>query len=353
MRRLRKKALLRAAYGAGKDVRSMFAFPVLIGDIGGTNARFAVLSAPGRPYSLLPLMRTAASPNPVDSIRAALASHAGPAPRSSMIAVANRVDGLAVRLTNADWTIDAGAIGEALRMERVTLVNDYTPVAASAAMFDAARGDLAPIGEPAFGGHGARLVLGPGTGFGAGALVPIEDRFAILATEAGHMELGPAEGTEFALWPHIERVLGRVTVETVLSGPGLARLAVAVAEHRCEALPSSAPNDILEAGRKGVPVAVETLDLFARLLGRFAGDLALAFEASGGVFIAGGIAPRMVDILQAGAFRQAFDSKSPHDAWARRVPAAVIVHPAPALLGLAGLASDPKRFIFPSQSWLG
>ena len=86
-------------------------------------------------------------------------------------------------------------------MERVTLVNDYTPVAASAAMFDAARGDLAPIGEPAFRGHGARLVLGPGTGFGAGALVPIEDRFAILATEAGHMELGPAEGTEFALWP--------------------------------------------------------------------------------------------------------------------------------------------------------
>lgn len=330
----------------------MFAFPVLIGDIGGTNARFAILPAPGAPFTLLPKMQTAASPDPVDAIRAALAAHDGPAPRSSMIAVANRVDGLTVTLTNADWTIDARAIGTALGLERVTLVNDYTPVAASAALFDPARGDLAPIGQAGFGAQGARLVIGPGTGLGAGALVPIEERFAILATEAGHMELGPANAGELALWPFLEPVLGRITAEAILSGPGLFRLAKALANHRGEAVSFAAPNEILDAGRRGQPVAVEALTLFARLLGRFAGDLALAFEASGGVFIAGGIAPRMVDILQAGALREAFDRKSPHEPWAQGVPVSVIVHPEPALLGLAGLASDPGRFIFPSRSWL-
>ena len=87
--------------------------------------------------------------------------------------------------------------------------------------------------------------------------------------------------------------------------------------------------------------------IFARLLGRFAGDLALTFESSGGVFIAGGIAPRMVDILQAGGFRDAFDRKAPHDAWARKVPAYVIVNPEPALQGLAAIVTNPQRFRLP------
>jgi glucokinase len=328
----------------------MFAFPVLIGDIGGTNARFAVVPTPGAPFVLLPRMSTAAA-NPINAIRTAMAAYDGPAPRSAIIAVANRVDGTVVTLTNADWTIDAGAIGTALGLERVTLVNDYTPVAASVAMFDPARGDLAPIGDAGVAGQGTRVVLGPGTGLGAGALAFAENRLAILATEAGHMELGPADAAEFAFWPHLEPVLGRITAETILSGPGLLRLAGALAAYRGESVAFSSPHEILEAGRKGQPVAVETLTAFARLLGRFAGDLALAFEASGGVFIAGGIAPRMIDILQAGALRRAFDKKSPHDAWARSVPLAIIMHPEPALLGLAGLATDTGDFIFKSHSW--
>ncbi|HEV2557745.1 MAG TPA: glucokinase [Microvirga sp.] len=331
----------------------MFAFPVLIGDIGGTNARFAVLPSPGAPYTLLPRMLTAAAPTPVEAIRAALAAYDGPAPRSGMIAVANRVDTTAVTLTNAAWTVDAAEIGLAFGLERVTLVNDYTPVAASAALLDASRGDLAPVGEAGFGGSGARLVIGPGTGLGAGALAPVEGRFAVLATEAGHMELGPVGGEELALWPHIEPVLGRISGEALLSGPGLLRLATALARLRGEPVAFAGPHQILESGREGLPVAVEALTLFARLLGRFAGDLALAFEARGGVFIAGGIAPRMVDILQGGALREAFDRKAPHEAWARAVPVSVVVHPEPALLGLSGLASEPGRFIFSSRSWDG
>jgi glucokinase len=179
----------------------------------------------------------------------------------------------------------------------------------------------------------------------------VEDRFAILATEAGHMEFGPLHDEEAALWRHLERVGGRVSAEVVLSGPGLFRLSKAFAAHRAVECPFTVPNDVLTAAREGDALAGATLDLFARWLGRFAGDLALTFEASGGVFIAGGIAPRMVDILQSGGFREAFDRKAPHDAWARSVPVFIIVNPEPALQGLAALVTKPDRFVFPSQGW--
>jgi glucokinase len=331
----------------------MFAFPVLLGDIGGTNARFAVLGAAGEPIHFLPRARTAAAPGPIEAVKDALSGFGGPAPRSAMIAVATRVDSTVIRLTNAHWVIDAAAIGAALGLERVVLVNDYTPVAASVVALDESRGDLARIGTPGPVEAGTRVVLGPGTGFGVAALMPVEDRLAILATEAGHVEFGPAEEGEMRLWPFLERVGERVSAEVVLSGPGLFRLAKALSMLHGEACRFSVPNDVLEAARGGHPIAAAALGLFGRWLGRFAGDLALTFEATGGVFVAGGIAPKMVDILQQGDFRSAFDRKAPHDSWARGLPAFVIVNPEPALLGLSVLVTDPRRFIFRSQGWQG
>jgi glucokinase len=329
---------------------SSYAFPVLLGDIGGTNARFAVLPAPGAQVSLLPRMRTAATPSPAESIQAALVGYEGDAPRSAMIAVATRVDKPSIRLTNANWTIDARAIAEALDLRRVTLVNDYTPVAASVTVLEESRGELASLGGHGTG-PGTRVVLGPGTGLGAAALVPVEDRLAILATEAGHVEFGPTHDDEMVLWPHLERVGERITAEVVLSGPGLFRLSQALAAHRCCECPYAVPNDVLDAAQAGDPLALGTLELFSRWLGRFAGDLALTFEATGGIYIAGGIAPRMVPVLQDGSFRTAFNRKAPHHSWAESVPAYVIVHPEPAIQGLAALVTEPGKFVFQSQGW--
>jgi glucokinase len=330
----------------------MFEFPVLLGDIGGTNARFAILDAPGGAMRSLPRLLTASMRDPVGALGGLLSRDFGPPPRSAILAVANRVDSLQVRLTNAAWTIDAAALGPALGLSRVVLVNDYPPVAAALAVLDAARGDLARIGPDLAPGSGPRLVLGPGTGLGAAALVPVAERFAILPTEAGHVEFGPVQDDEAALWPSIERVNGRITAEAVLSGPGLFRLCSAVAKLRGRVNPFAVPNDVIVAALAGdEALAVETLSLFARLLGRFAGDLALAFEASGGVFIAGGIAPRIVGVFRSGAFRAAFEAKAPHDAWARRVPTFVITHQEPALQGLGALVSDPARFVLSLQEW--
>jgi glucokinase len=331
---------------------STFAFPVLIGDIGGTNSRFAVVPQRGAAYISLPRMLTACTPDPVDAIRDTLSHYSGPPPRSAMIAVANRVDGPVVRLTNADWTIDAGAIGAALGLSRVALVNDYTPVAASAVTFGPTEDGLVRIGPDVPSGPGPRVVVGPGTGLGAGMVAPVADRLAILASEAGHMELGPAEDDEFRLWPHLERVGGRVTAEVVLSGPGLCRLCHALADLRDETNPLVTPPDVLRAWREERSnLAGAALELFARLLGRFAGDLALALEATGGVFIAGGIPPRITDVLNGGGFRAAFEKKAPHQAWAARVPTFVITDPDPALRGLTVLVTEPARFVFRFREW--
>jgi glucokinase len=330
-----------------------FHHPVVIGDIGGTNARFALLPAPGEPIVMLPRVLTAAYPGPGTALWDALQGWTGPAPRSAVLAVAARVEGPVVTMTNAPWIVDAAGIAAALGLDRITLVNDFVPVAAAlSALHGDPDGDLVRLGPAPAPRPGLKVVLGPGTGLGAAALAPVGDRLVVLPTEAGHVEFGPAEADEWALWPGIERVCGRVTTETVLSGPGLVRLHRALVHAAGGAEGFDAPSDVCEAGLSGADRrAAATLDLFARLLGRFAGDLAIMFGAKGGVYVAGGIAPRILDVLRGGGFRTAFERKAPQDAFARKIPTWVVTHPDPALLGLAVLAEQDERFVYPCASY--
>ncbi|MCJ2045492.1 glucokinase [Methylobacterium sp. J-078] len=337
----------------------MFEFPVLVGDIGGTNARFAIVPEAGAEPVLLSREETAGHPDPSAAIRASLARGAGaqgsPAPRSAILAVAARVDGPAVQLTNAHWVIEGARIGQDFGLSRAVVVNDYVPVAAGAAAISPS--ELTPIGprreEGRAGDQGARLVLGPGTGFGAAALLPVDERLLIVSTESGHVDFGPATPAELALWPHLERVEGRVTVETLLSGPGLTRLHAGLHRLRTGADgPHLDPAAVTEAGLSGSdPDAAAALNLFAKLLGRVCGDLALTFLATGGVYIGGGIAPRIIDVLRQGAFRRAFEHKPPFVAQMQAIPTSVIAVHDPALTGLAALASQPDRFAYHGQVW--
>lgn len=329
----------------------MFEFPVLIGDIGGTNARFGLIETKGAPPRLLSREATHGHPHPSAAIRASLAQAGGPAPRSAILAIAGRVDAPAVQLTNADWLVDAAAIGRDFGLDRVALVNDYVPVAAGAAGI--APDELTPIGPEIGEARGPRLVLGPGTGFGAAALIPYEDRLAIVSTEAGHTDLGPTDAEETELWPAVERVEARVTVETLLSGPGLARLYAAIRAVRAGGDGSLCdPAEITSSGLSGAdPHAQAALGLFGKLLGRVCGDLALTFLATGGVYIGGGIAPRIVSILREGAFREAFERKAPFAEQMRSIPTSVITVKDPAFSGLAALASESGRFVYHGQAW--
>ncbi|ACL60106.1 glucokinase [Methylobacterium nodulans] len=328
----------------------MFDFPVLIGDIGGTNARFAVVPRPDADPVTLAHVQTAAYPDPSAAIREALALRQTAAPRSAILAIAGRVDGPSVHLTNANWVIEGARIGRDFGLSACAVVNDYVPVAAGAAALDPAGEDrttLAPIGPALAPGRGARLVLGPGTGFGAAALVPFGKQLAIVSTEAGHTDFGPSDAAEAAIWPALERIEGRVTVETLLSGPGLSRLYAALSGGS-----RAAPAEITARGLAGQdPAAVETLRLFAKLLGRLCGDLALTFLATGGVYIGGGIAPRILPVLQQGDFRRAFEHKPPFSRMMQAIPTCVITIADPAFTGLAALASRPELFAYDGQVW--
>ena len=329
----------------------MFEFPVLVGDIGGTNARFGLIETKGGAPRILTHEPTKGHPTPSDAIRASLKASGAPAPRSAILAIAGRVDAPEVRLTNADWVIAGARIGEDFGLSRVSVVNDYVPVAAGAAGIGPH--ELTPIGPTIEAPLGTRLVLGPGTGYGAAALVPYEDRLAIVSTEAGHTDFGASDAQDEEIWPAIERIEGRVTIEALLSGPGLSRLHAAIRKVRTGGDGSFVdPARITETGLSGEdPCAREAIEMFGKLLGRSCGNLALTFLATGGVYIGGGIAPRILDVLNEGVFRRAFEHKPPFAAMMRKVPTSVITVHDPALHGLAALASESGRFVYHGQVW--
>ncbi|WP_409564718.1 glucokinase [Methylobacterium sp. J-067] len=296
---------------------------------------------------------TADHADPSAAIRAALGKEGqdAPPPRSAILAIAGRIDGPEIQLTNAHWKVSGERIAGDFDLSSATIVNDYVPVAAGAAEIEPH--DLTPIGRSHPIPGGARVVLGPGTGFGAAALVPYSSHLAIVSTEVGHTDIGPADAFEEKVWHALERVEDRITVETVLSGPGLARLHAAVAHVR-----TGRPHDkidpaaVTEAGLDASdPHAVETLGLFARLLGRVCGDLALTFLATSGVYIGGGIAPRILKVLEESGFRESFERKAPFAAMMRGIPTSVITVQDPAFNGLANLASDGAKFVYHGQVW--
>ena len=331
----------------------MFEFPVLVGDIGGTNARFGLIETQGALPRLLSHEATADHPHPSRAIQASLAKAGdrAPPPRSAILAIAGRIDGPEIQLTNAHWKIAGQRIAEDFGFSATVVVNDYVPVAAGAAGIEPH--DLTPVGPCPPVSGGARVVLGPGTGFGAAALVPYSTHLAIVSTEAGHTDFGPSDAFEEEVWHALERVEDRITVESILSGPGLSRLHAAVAHVRTgQPHEKLDPSAVTEAGLSALdPHAAETLELFARLLGRVCGDLALTFLATSGVYIGGGIAPRIVKVLQESGFRDAFERKAPFAEMMREIPTSVITVQDPAFRGLAALANEGAKFVYHGQVW--
>ncbi len=326
-----------------------FAFPVLTGDIGGTNARFGLVEAPGAEPVFLQRLAVADHPTPETAIDAVIKAF-DIRPASAFLAVAGPVEGLSVAMTNAHWLVDAAMIGKRFGLHSVSLINDFPPIAAALSSLTEGNGAVR-IGPDCPPQKGACLAIGPGTGCGAAALVPAEDKLVLLPTEVGHTNLGPDGPEELALWPHIDSRGHPISVETLLCGPGLVTLHSAVLRHKGLPVEPCQPHEIIDYAQSGEQFAMRTLYLFARLLGRVAGDLALLFRATGGVYIAGGIAPRIVNILVGSEFREAFDNKPPLTDSMKTIPTLVITDPNPALRGLAAIVSAPHKHIIPAWHW--
>jgi glucokinase len=317
-------------------------FPALIGDIGGTNARFALIPDPGATAIRFADERTAEFATIDDAIGHALEG-LPIQPRSATLALAAPIDGDKVPLTNCDWVVEPARLIRRFGLADTILLNDFE--AQSLALPDLGPGDIEPIGGGAAEPNATRLVVGPGTGLGAGALVHAQGIWIPVPGEGGHIDLGPVSARDMALWPHLERLHGRISAEALLCGPGMVRLYRGVAALNGRAAPFATPAEVANAGLARTDAdAAETLDLFATYLGRFAGDLALVFMARGGVFLSGGISGRIAMALKSGSFREAFLAKAPHRGLLEGMATAIITKTDAALAGIAAFVRSPARF---------
>jgi len=325
------------------DPEGVLKFPILIGDIGGTNARFAILVDSYAEPKDFPTVQTADFATIDDAIQTAILDRTSIQPRSAVLAVAGPVKGDEVDLTNCDWVVRPRIMAEALGLEDIVVLNDFE--AQALAVVALGEEHLEQIGPGTPETNAGRVVLGPGTGLGVAGLIHARHTWIPVPGEGGHMDMGPRTPRDFEVFPHIERIDGRISGEQMRCGRGLVNIYRAVARADGKQAMLATPADITAAAlERSDEVAEEALSIFVTCLGRIAGDLALVFMSRGGVYLTGGIAQKIVPALKTGEFRAAFEDKAPHSALLRTMPVYVITHPMAALVGLAAYGRTPSRF---------
>ena len=306
-------------------------YPRLLGDVGGTGARFAWIADAGAP--LVPL---SAASGPLaagleGAIRAELEANSLALPASCAVGVAAVVAGDRVAMTNRNWTFSIAELHRALRLTRLLVLNDFA--ALGHAIDDLGPGDARRVGRGGVVPGGNVALLGPGTGLGVGGRLRSTEGTTVLAGEGGHATLAAGDEREAELLALLRGRLGHVSGESVLSGPGLAHLHAAVCA--LDGMPFE-PRDaraIVEAADTDRACAA-TLAQFLAFLGAFAGDLALTLGARGGVYVAGGIVARLGEAIDRSAFRERFEAKGRRRAYLEQIATAVILDtPALALRG--------------------
>lgn len=310
----------------------------LVGDVGGTHARFALACvSDGRVGVEQTLVFQARDyPTGDDAVRAYLAAVAmGPLPAAVLAAAGPVSDGAVTFTNNPAWRFSEAGLKAVGGFRQARLINDF---AAQALAIDHLRPEdcrlIGPRGRPA---GGNAVVLGPGTGFGVAARVNDGRGRAILTGEGGHMSFAPDDAEEINILVRLARRFGHVSIERVLSGPGLLNLYQTIAELRGEPAPVTEPDQVTREALAGEPLCRRALERFCAILGSAAGDFALAYGALDGVYISGGIAPAIFDVLKASDFRRRFEAKGRFVDYLRPIPTCVVVEPRAALIGAAGL----------------
>jgi glucokinase len=308
----------------------------LVGDLGGTNARFALaeIAAHGEPRIREPKALPAQDfADPQAAIDAYLAGADTPKLAFAALACAGPIEDGRVTMTNLAWTLDEAILREALKTDRVRLLNDLAAAAWAAPALGAE--DLAPIGAHPPPKDGTIAVFGAGTGTNCAAYLSGDGREAVLAGEGGHIGFAPADETEVAILGQLAGRFGRVSLERLASGPGLLNIyealcALAGRKARCDD-----PAAVADLAKAGDADAAAALDRLARVLGAAAGDFALIFNAAA-VYLAGGMAGHVLTTeARKAAFRERFEDKGRFSARQARVGAFVITSPYVALLGAA------------------
>jgi glucokinase len=295
----------------------------LVADIGGTNARFAIADLDG---PVVPHFDTlsAARFRSLPEAAAAYLRNTGAKPRAAAFAVAGPVTGDRATITNLRWSMTTQELREATGAESVLLVNDFEAMALSVPFLSG--GDLKQIGGAAPVDRAVKAVVGPGTGLGVGGIVWSSSRWMPIPGEGGHATFAVETAEEFAILERLHEGLDHFSNERVLSGPGIINLYAAFAAYRGVKAQMLEASEVTRRGlHKEDPIAVEALDFFVKALGRVAGDTALTLGAQGGVYLGGGIPPKIQDALAGETFRKAFEQKGRLTPFLKPIPVYVIL----------------------------
>lgn len=308
-------------------------FPRLLGDVGGTNARFGWQAAAGAALSHIRVLPCAEHASIDRAIEAYLAETGLPRPRAASIGIANPVTGDQIRMTNHHWSFSVRALQQTLGLDRLKVINDFTALAL--ALPDLPDHEKRQVGGIAPGVADAPIgLLGPGTGLGVSGLLRGPDHWLPIAGEGGHVTLAARSPEEFAVLQQLQHRYGHASAERVLSGQGLADLHAARAALRGQTLSVDAAWVTQQALQAHDADCLQSLDMFAGFLGRVASDLALTLGARGGLYIGGGIVPRLLGWFEQSSFRREFEDKGRFGAYLADIPVWVITaEHSPALWG--------------------
>ena len=312
------------------------AYPRWLGDIGGTNARFGWQAGADTPITDVHVLPCAEYAGLFEAATAYLALAGKTAPPSAAFGIANPVTGDAIAMTNHHWRFSVDALRGQLGLQRLLLLNDFTALALS--LTTLADGNKLQVGGGTASPDAAIGLIGPGTGLGVSGLLPLghQNKWIPIAGEGGHVTLSATNDAEFELIKHLQKRYGHVSGERVVSGTGLVDLYHALGDlHGGSAREIVTAAQVLErATLEPGSRAVEAIDMFCAFLGSAAGDLALTLGARGGIYIGGGIVPRLGERFNASPFRARFEDKGRFKTYLEKVPTWVInSHVSPALAG--------------------
>ena len=306
----------------------------LIADIGGTNVRFALLAAGStRPQQEKNLLCSDFA-GPEQAARHYLASVGVSSVSEAAVDVATAVTGDVVKLTNSPWVFSIEQTRSALGLTRLLVINDFTALALSLPLLEP--DELRPVGEGAALKSAPVALIGAGTGLGVSALVPCGGHWVPIQGEGGHTAFSPMDEREDGVLRVLRSRFRHVSTERLASGPGL----VATYEALCalDQIPAKAlkPEHVTEAGLNASdPQCAEALRMFCAVLGTAAANLVVTLGARGGVYIGGGIVPRLGDYFLRSPFRARFEQKGRFSNYVSQVPVWIILTENPALRGLA------------------
>jgi len=313
----------------------------LVADIGGTHARFALVDESGvvRPETY----RCADYTGPAEAARAYLAEHGGDTvPVRGAFAVASVLSGDRVAMTNSPWNFSIEETRRVLALSRLETINDFTAIALAVPHLEPDH--LVTLGGGTALPNRTVAVLGPGTGLGVSALVPCGSSWFPLEAEGGHVTMAAANARESEILEWLRQRFDHVSAERLLSGQGLVNLYQALSALSGHQAVYSTPDVISSHGLDGsCPICRETIDTFFAMLGTVAGNLALTVGAVGGVYLAGGILPRMAEAFRHSGFRARFEAHGRFQPYLAAIPTRLIVHPLPAFVGLAALVRSDNK----------